>query len=43
MVLLRRKVLSATISHDENIENNTIKRSMLRLHDLPQIKSEGTT
>lgn len=42
MILLKRKVLSITVPRDENTENNTIKRSMLRSHDLPQMESEGT-
>ena len=41
-ILLKRKVLSTAISRDENTENNTIKRSVLRSHDLPQMESEGT-
>jgi hypothetical protein len=42
MILLKRKVLSTTISRDENTENNTIKRSVLRSHDSPQMEFEGT-
>ena len=41
-ILLKGKVLWTAISHDENTENNTIKRSVLRSHDLPQMESEGT-
>ena len=41
-ILLKRKILLTAISCDENNENNTIKRSVLRYHDLPQMESEGT-
>ena len=41
-ILLKGKVLWTTISHDEDTKNNTIKRSVLRSHDLPQMESEGT-
>jgi hypothetical protein len=42
MILLKRKVLSTAISRDENTKNNTIKSSMLRSQDLPQMESKGT-
>ena len=42
IILLKGKVLSTAISQDENTENNTIMRTMLRLDDLPQMESEGT-
>jgi hypothetical protein len=42
MILLKGKVLSTVIFHDENTENNTMVRSMLVLDDLPQMESKGT-
>jgi hypothetical protein len=43
-ILLKRKVLSTSVAHDENIdiENSTIKRDMLRSDDLPQMEPEGS-
>jgi hypothetical protein len=39
-ILLKRKVLSTSVVHDENIENSNIKRDMLRSDDLPQKEPE---
>jgi len=42
MILLKTKLMSTAISHDDNTNNITMKRSMFRSHDLPQMKYKGT-
>ncbi|PUZ58816.1 hypothetical protein GQ55_5G537800 [Panicum hallii var. hallii] len=41
-ILLKRKVLLPATSCDDNTENSSIKRSMLRTDDLRRMESEGT-
>ncbi|KAL5649366.1 hypothetical protein ACJX0J_040175, partial [Zea mays] len=41
-ILLKRKVQSTSVAHDENIENSIIKRDMLRPDDVPQMGHEGS-